>query len=168
MQWSNEGDNYHRHEDFQASKHHLCLNKCCELAQVPLAHITGHRLNLTGGAGFLHAKKHWFVKAGGEIKKLLNSSIANNRPSLLKLQQALIGFKVMKKTTWSIIIKVWCRHVRAQALCCEWWGWASSTGGGQGKGHVLGATIHPPRSTSHEQQYVKCAFWFQNANMANI
>lgn len=121
--------------DFQTPKYHQCFNKCCELTQLSLVYITRHYLNLTGEAGVLHAKNHWFFNADpllGEIKKLLNSAIANNRPSLLKLQQALIGFKVMKKTTWSIIIKVWCRHVRAQALRCEWWGRASSTGARSG------------------------------------
>lgn len=43
----------------------------------------------------LSQRVHWWAK----IKKPLNSAIANNEPSLLKLQQALIGFKVMKKTT---------------------------------------------------------------------
>lgn len=47
------------------------------------------------------------------IKNPLNSAIANNEPSLLKLQGALIGFKVMKETTRSIIIKRWCLAVRA-------------------------------------------------------
>lgn len=72
----------------------------------------------------LSQRVHWW----GKIKKPLNSAIANNEPSSLKLQQALIGFKVMKKTTWSIIIKARCRHVRARALCCDWRGRAPSTG----------------------------------------
>lgn len=61
-------------------------------------------------------------------KKPLNSAIANNEPSLLKLQQALIGFNVMKKATWSIIIKVLCRLVRACAMCSDWQGKAPSIG----------------------------------------
>lgn len=40
----------------------------------------------------------------GKMKKALNFTIANNEQSLLKLHQALIRFKVMKKTTRSIII----------------------------------------------------------------
>lgn len=70
----------------------------------------------------LSQRVHWWAK----IKKPLNSAIANNEPSLLKLQQALIGFKVMKKTTWSIIIKARCRHVKAWDSCCEWRGRAPS------------------------------------------
>lgn len=62
------------------------------------------------------------------IKNPLNSAIANNEPSLPKAQQAPIGFKVMKKTTRSIIIKAWCRHVRAQAVCCDLQGRAPSIG----------------------------------------
>lgn len=38
------------------------------------------------------------------MRKALNFTIANNELSLLKLHQALIRFKVMKKTTQSIII----------------------------------------------------------------
>lgn len=37
------------------------------------------------------------VHRWGKIKNPLNSTIANNEPSLLKLQQLLIGFKVVKK-----------------------------------------------------------------------
>lgn len=55
-----------------------------------------------------HRDRHWVG-----IRNPLNSAIANNEPSLLKLQRVLIGFKVMKKTTRSIIIKWRCRHVRA-------------------------------------------------------
>lgn len=43
----------------------------------------------------LSQRVHWWFK----IKKPLNSAIANNEPSSLKLQQALIGSKAMKETT---------------------------------------------------------------------
>lgn len=62
------------------------------------------------------------------IKNPSNSAIGNNEPSLPKSQQALIGFKVMKKTTRSIIIKARCHHVRAQAVCCDLQGRAPSIG----------------------------------------
>lgn len=41
---------------------------------------------------------------GGKTRKVLNFTISNNEQSLLKLHQALIRFKVMKKTTQSITI----------------------------------------------------------------
>lgn len=146
--------------------------KCCELTKLPLVRITGNSFELHGwnriskAAMCMQKKKiidplmpsqrvHWW----GKIKKPLNSAIANNEPSLLKLQQALIGFRVMKKTTWSIIIKAWCRHVRAWALCCVTGGAELHLQGPQ-LGHVLGATIHPPTSTSQKQQHLKRSLWF--------
>lgn len=90
--------------------------------------------------------RHWVG-----IRNPLNSAIANNEPSLLKLQRVLIGFKVMKKTTRSIIIKWRCRHVRAS-------GPRAATGGpglrlrgpGPGPGRVLGAAFHPPTAASEQ------------------
>lgn len=74
-------------------------------------------------AVFVHAKRGFFIdplmpsqkgQCCAELQKPLNWAMANNEPSLLNLQQALIGFKVMKKTTWSIIIKALCHCVRAR------------------------------------------------------
>ena len=131
---------FHDSLDFQASKSIQCFLQVSwnDRAVVKLQAIN---VNFTVEIGFASqlcvCKKRNIidplmlsqrVPQWGKIKKPLNSTIANNEPSLLKLQQALIGFKVMKKTTWSIIIKGQCRHVRAQALCCEWRGRAPSTG----------------------------------------
>lgn len=97
----------------------------------------------------LSQRVYWW----GKIKEPLNSAIANNEPSLLKLQQALIGFKVMKKTTWSIIIKAWCSHVRVRALRCDWRGRAPSTGARTGPcpwGNHPSCNINIPEAAAPE------------------
>lgn len=157
MYWSNQGEDYHSQYDgplvsyFKYSKcvidiicrkHWLIsFSGVVKWQTCPEHTLQATNLNFTLEIGFLSQqcvcksrkiidplmlsqRVHWW----GKIKKPLNSAIANNEPSLLKLQQALIGFKVMKKTTWSIIIKAWCRHVRARALCCDWQGRAPSIG----------------------------------------
>lgn len=103
-----------------------------------------------------HRDCHW---AG--IRNPLSTAIANNELSLLKLQQVLIGFKVIRKTTRSIIIKLWCRHVRASRPGAATGGaglhlqGAGGWGPGPGPGRVLGAAIHPLTAASEQPQLLK-------------